>query len=95
MGDAVLMTPALDALRSGFPNAKLYVVLAKKLTDLLEGHRSVDQVLPLGRGSFDKLSLAKRLRGIGFDAVINFHGGPTSAWLTAASGTPLRVGRNN
>lgn len=95
MGDAVLMTPALDALRSDFPNAKLYVVLAKELTDLLEGHRSVDEVLPLGRGSFDKLSLAKRLRGIGFDAVINFHGGPTSAWLTAASGAPLRVGRNN
>ena len=95
MGDAVLMTPALDALRSALPNAKLYVVLAKELADLLEGHRSVDEVLPLGRGSFDKISLAKRLRGIGFDAAINFHGGPTSAWLTAASGAPLRVGRNN
>ena len=95
MGDAVLMTPALDALRSNLPDAKLYVVLAEEFADLLEGHRSVDEVLPLGQGSFDKISLAKRLRGIGFDAAINFHGGPTSAWLTAASGAPLRVGRKN
>jgi heptosyltransferase-3 len=94
MGDAVLMTPALAALRSALPDAELSVVLGEELADLLEGHQHVDRVLPLGRRGLDKLSLARRLRRIGFDAVINFHGGPTSAGLTAASGAPLRVGRD-
>ena len=90
-----MMTPALDSLRSALPDAKLTVVLTEELAYLLEGHRSVDQVLSLGKRSLDKISLAKKLRDIGFDAVINFHGGPTSAWLTAASGAPLRVGRES
>ena len=34
MGDAVLMTPALAALRTALPNAKLCVVLSEELVDL-------------------------------------------------------------
>lgn len=94
MGDAVLMTPALAALRAGLPNAELSVVLREELADLFEDLPLVDQVIPLGGRRFDKLSLAGSLRRSGFDAVINFHGGPTSAWLTAASGARLRVGRD-
>ena len=94
MGDAVLMTPALAALRTALPNAKLCLVLSEELVDLFEDHPLVDQVLPLGGRAVDKFSLAGSLRRAGFDAVINFHGGPTSAWLTAASGAPVRVGRD-
>lgn len=94
MGDAVLMTPALAALRTGLPEAELSVVLSEELTDLFEEQPLVDRVLSLGGGPVDKLSLAGSIRRAGFDAVINFHGGPTSAWLTAASGARLRVGRD-
>lgn len=95
MGDTVLMTPALGALRQALPEAELHAVLAEELVELLDGHPYVDQVLPLGNRGFGKISLARRLRRIGFDAVINFHGGPTSAWLTAAARAPLRVGRDS
>ena len=95
MGDTVLMTPALAALRSALPNAELCVVLVEELADLFEDQPLVDQVLPLGSRLVDKLALGARLRRAGFDAVINFHGGPTSAWLTAASGAPVRVGEDS
>jgi ADP-heptose:LPS heptosyltransferase len=94
MGDAVLMTPALAALRAGLPSSELCLVLDQELVDLFEDHPLVDRVLPLGGRAIDKMALAGSLRREGFDAVINFHGGPTSAWLTAASGAPVRVGRD-
>jgi len=94
LGDAVLMTPALAAMRTALPQTQLSVVLSEELADLFEGHPHVDRVLILGGRRGDKLSLARKLRQVGFDAVLNFHGGPTSAWLTAACGAPLRVGRD-
>ena len=36
--------------------------------------------------------LAWRLRQARFDLVIDFHGGPRSAWLTRATGAPRRIG---
>jgi ADP-heptose:LPS heptosyltransferase len=38
------------------------------------------------------LSLARRLRAAQFDVVIDFHGGPRSAWLTWATRAPVRIG---
>jgi ADP-heptose:LPS heptosyltransferase len=38
------------------------------------------------------LELARRLRRQHFDLVIDFHGGPRSAWLTRATGAPRRIG---
>jgi len=93
MGDAVLMTPALRALRQGLPDAEIHVALDQELVALFKGHPYVDQVHELGRSGLDKLRLALHLRRCRFDAVLNFHGGPTSAWLTIATGAPVRVGR--
>ena len=94
MGDAVLMTPALAALRAGFVGAEIHVVLAEELCPLLAGHPDLDRIHALGRTATAKLALAARLRRLRFDAVIDFHGGPTSAFLTAAAGARTRVGRS-
>ena len=45
----------------------------------------------LRRLAYDLL-LARRLRARRFDLVIDFHGGPRSAWLPWATGAPQRVG---
>jgi ADP-heptose:LPS heptosyltransferase len=42
----------------------------------------------------DDLALARRLRRERFDIAIDLHGGPRSAWLTRASGAPMRIGYN-
>jgi predicted lipopolysaccharide heptosyltransferase III len=95
MGDAVLMTPALRALKKGFPGAEIHLVLDQELTGLFEDHPFVDRVFPLGRSGLAKMALAVSLRRSSYDAVVNFHGGPTSAWLTAATGARVRVGRDS
>ena len=45
---------------------------------------------------FDRLrydwSLGWRLRRERFDIAIDLHGGPRAAWLTRASGAPMRIG---
>lgn len=93
MGDAVLMTPALHALRKGLPEAELHVVLDQGLVALFQDHPHVDRVHALRRTRVDKARLAMRLFKSRFDAVLNFHGGPTSTWLTLASGAAIRVGQ--
>lgn len=93
MGDAVLLTPALAALRRALPEAEIHVALAEEIGSLLAGHPDVDRIHSLRRGPLGKLALALRLRRLRFDLVFNFHGGPTSALLTAATGAPTRVGR--
>ena len=40
----------------------------------------------------DDLALARRLRRERFDIAIDLHGGPRAAWLTRASGAPMRIG---
>jgi ADP-heptose:LPS heptosyltransferase len=51
----------------------------------------VERPRGLTRLGYD-LWLARRLRASHFDLVIDFHGGPRSAWLTWASGAPRRIG---
>jgi heptosyltransferase-3 len=93
MGDAVLMTPSLRALRRGLVSAEIHVVLERPLVSLFEQHPDIDRIHVLDGGILKKMALTHRLRREGFDAVINFHGGPTSAWMTRAIGARLRVGR--
>jgi ADP-heptose:LPS heptosyltransferase len=38
------------------------------------------------------VALARRLRGEGFDVVVDFHGGPRASWLARATGAPRRIG---
>lgn len=92
MGDIVLMTPALSALRRGAPGTAIHVLLTEPLAPLLTNHPHVDALLTLGPGLAAKIAAARRLRQERYDAVLDFHGGPTSAWLTLASGAPLRIG---
>jgi len=60
-------------------------------------HPGIDQVIVverprgLARLRYD-LDLARRLRAATFDLVIDFHGGPRSAFLTWATGAPRRIG---
>jgi ADP-heptose:LPS heptosyltransferase len=52
-------------------------------------------VAPRRRGArrlLDDLALAQRLRRQRYDVAIDLHGGPRAAWLTRASGAPMRIG---
>jgi ADP-heptose:LPS heptosyltransferase len=93
IGDTVLATPSLHALRRFLPEARLDVLLEDWVAPLLEGSREVDRVLTVERGSkSSRLRAARLIRAEKYDVVYNLHGGSTAALLTRATGARHRVG---
>jgi predicted lipopolysaccharide heptosyltransferase III len=93
IGDTVLATPSLHALRRFLPHARLDVLLEDWVAPLLEGSAEVDRVLTVRRKSkSSRLAVARRLRAEGYDVAYNLHGGSTAALLVRASGARHRVG---
>lgn len=94
MGDIILTTPALMALRSAFPEAYLCYLLERPYARLIEGNGLVDEVLALrpDPGIIGLLTIIRKLRRKKFDVAIDFHGGPRSALLVLASGSRWKIG---
>src|SRR5215203_1590436 len=93
IGDTVLATPSLHALRRFLPGARVDVLLEDWVAPLLEGSAEVDRVLTVRRKSqSSRLAVARRLRAEGYDVAYNLHGGSTAALLLRASGARQRVG---
>ena len=92
IGDTVLATPSLVALKRFLPNAEVDILLEDWVAPLLEGFEHVNHVVPIGRGSKERLQTAWKLRRAGYDVVFNLHGGTTSTFLTRATGARHRVG---
>jgi len=72
MGDIILTTPALAALKAYFPRAHLDVVVKERYVQLLQGHPHVDGLFVLSPEN-GLLSLARQLRGQGHDIALDLH----------------------
>jgi ADP-heptose:LPS heptosyltransferase len=93
----VFTTPVIAAIRQHLPDASLSYLVEPAAEPVVRHNPHLDHVLvaerPRGvrRLRYDA-ALAGRLRRSRFDLVIDFHGGPRSAWLTRATGAPRRIG---
>ncbi|MGI9107734.1 MAG: glycosyltransferase family 9 protein [Pyrinomonadaceae bacterium] len=93
IGDAVLATPTLHALRRFLPHASIDLLLEDWVAPLLEGSADVSRVITVKRGNtLSRLALIRTLRASRYDVAFNLHGGSTAALLTRASGARHRVG---
>ena len=88
LGDIVLESPAIAALHEWRPDLRIFVLIEERFAPALEGNPAVAGLL-FSRG-FAETAAALRQRR--FPMVFNQHGGPRSTLLTAASGSPIRVG---
>ena len=95
IGDTVLSTPSLFALRRFLPNAQIDVLLEDWVAPVLDGSDLVDNVIKVGKGSTARLGTALRLRETKYDVVFNLHGGTTSTFLTRFTGARHRIGYSN
>jgi lipopolysaccharide heptosyltransferase III len=92
-GDLLLTTPALRALRAGFPAARIDVVAARGLGSLLAGNPDVDRVLEFDRRSLlSQAGLYLRLARGGYGVVIDPVSTPRTAFMTRLTRAPVRVG---
>jgi lipopolysaccharide heptosyltransferase III len=93
IGDTVLATPSLHALRRFLPAARVDLLLEDWVAPLVEGSADVDRVIKVSRGSTSsRLKVARGLRAEKYDVAFNLHGGSTAALLVRASGARHRVG---
>jgi predicted lipopolysaccharide heptosyltransferase III len=93
IGDTVLATPSLFALKRFLPAAQIDILVEDWVAPLLADHPHVDNVITLERGGFmTRLGVARELRAERYDVVYNLHGGTTATFLARATGARHRVG---
>jgi heptosyltransferase III len=101
LGEVVLDTANLRALKRWRPDLEITTLVESIYTDLFESDTEID-ALPLARGAgqrrsrlLSRLATLSEIRRRRFTAVINLHGGPTSAQLSLLSGARFRVGASH
>jgi lipopolysaccharide heptosyltransferase II len=92
IGDTVLATPSLTALRRFLPHAEIDILLEDWVAPLLDGNSDVQNIITVGKTFSEKFSTARAIRKRKYDVVFNLHGGSTSTFLTYATGAKHRVG---
>ena len=93
IGDTVLTTPSLYALRRFLPQARIDILLEDWVAPVLESFEYVDNVIELEAGcTAARFQVAREIRSTQYDVVYNLHGGTTATLLTRASGARHRVG---
>lgn len=77
VGDVLLSTPALKALRDRYPSSFIAVMVSSYTRSLVEGNPYVDEVIIFDKdkdkGLWGTLSLSRRLRRLSFDLAIILH----------------------
>jgi heptosyltransferase-1 len=94
IGDIILTTPAVRALRTALPRAEFVYVVEEPYRKLVEGNPDIDRVVvvPKEPSRREFLALVRAIRKEGFDAVIDFHGGPRASLLALLSGAKIKAG---
>lgn len=97
IGDVLLTTPAIGALRRRFPDATLIYLVEEAAAPVIQANPHVSETIVIRhrrgwRRLVEDFSLARRLRSRRIDVAIDLHGGPRSSWLTFASRARKRVG---
>jgi len=100
IGDAVMTTPAIGAVRERFPQAEITLLANPLVSQLFFPHEWVDRVITFDRNGSHKgiggrLKLAAELRKHRFDAAIILPNSFDSALVPWLAGIPVRLGKRS
>jgi heptosyltransferase III len=96
IGDVLLATPTLRAIKAARPEVRVTMMVNRGTEDVLSGNPDVDDIMILDKGGFvAQWQLIVRLRRRRLDTVIDLTDGDRSAFLSWASGAPVRIGFND
>jgi heptosyltransferase-2 len=97
LGDLVISLPALRAVRRGYPDAHLAVLVKQDLAGFFEGVEGIDEVIAYDitagfRGMLDRWSVIGSLRAREFDLAVVFPRSFQAALWMATAGVRRRAG---
>src|SRR5659263_176091 len=97
LGDAVMTTPALAAVREGFPDARIVLLARPRVAELFRHHPDVDEVMIYERpgrheGALGRLRLAGELRRRRFDGALLLQNAFDAALIAFLGRIPERAG---
>ena len=96
MGDILLATPSVRALRAAFPGIAIDFVVGGGMTDALTGHPDVREILTFDKRGVDSrldhfLPFLAKIARRRYDLVINLHPSAKSYLMAAASGAKTKL----
>lgn len=99
IGDAVMTTPVVRAIRKNFPDAEISILTKPWVAPVFESSPYIDNILIYDdsgkhKGLSGKLRLARELKQYGFDAAILLQNAFEAALITFFAGIPYRIGYN-
>ena len=97
LGDAVMTTPALAAVREGFPDARVVLLARPLVAELFRHHPDVDEVMIYERpgrheGALGRLRLAGEVRRRRFDGALLLQNAFDAALIAFLGRIPERAG---
>lgn len=98
IGDAVMTTPALAALRAAFPRAEITLLANPLVGQLLQGHPALDRIMLFDRklqhrGLLGRLRLARQVAAERFDLAVILPNSFDSALIPWLARIPARIGK--
>ncbi len=93
IGDTVLTTPSLIALKRFLPDAQIDILLEDWVAPVLDGFDAVDNIPTFQpKSKKSRVEIALKLRRNKYDVVFNLHGGTTSTFFVRSTGAKHRFG---
>lgn len=94
IGDVLLSSPLIRALRLAYPHAELDYLTTARCAEMLRGNPHLDRVLPypLHNRPWTYAQAARDLRRAKYDVVIDLEGARVTARLTWFTAAPMRIG---
>jgi heptosyltransferase-3 len=99
IGDSLLLTPTLAAVRSTYPESEIWVIVRRGCEGILGGCPAIDRLLTAaapesakrsGWNWWHDLRTIGRLRRCGFDYAFELSDGDRGRWIAALSGATVR-----
>jgi heptosyltransferase-2 len=97
LGDNILSTPVISAIKNKHPEAELVVLTTPLASPIYENNKSISKIITYDKngkeaGFNDFLQIIKKLREFEFDIVYSLHRSFRTALLVFLAGIPKRIG---
>jgi heptosyltransferase-2 len=99
LGDVILTTPLIKAVRKKYPQSQIFFLAIPQTKELLQNNPYLDEIIVYDKkdkekGIFGFLKLIKKIKGTAFDLAFVPHRSLRSALLTYFTRIPQRIGFN-